>query len=281
MSDVSKRCRPHDRIRVVIDAIVLMPAAAVSLWRGLRFYLSRRTGTPLRALCIAAQDFLHKTRYGTPLDADAINTLAAMIELGARLNQLHDGKMLRDGRETINMRRAVPLEPRGGKHDRTLYCYMKALKDLECNRPLPAARGMSTPAIIAYREDVIRLSLGTVSTIAEINSDIASGIQSTKDMGAMNVLFRIVMQCQILDDVLDQQKDTALKLPTFMTASSDSAAGFRLALQAVVGYSHRKRAATGELALLNFALMSVTVATKIVIVAARAVAYGRGLRTIA
>ena len=68
-----------------------------------------------------------------------------------------------------------------------------------------------------YREAVARQHLSMAASIALCHSDDVGPRGENGDMG---ILFRTVMQCQILDDLLDYQKDFSLGLPSFLTASA-------------------------------------------------------------
>ena len=77
----------------------------------------------------------------------------------------------------------------------------------------------------SYREAVARLSLATVAAIAlnaECLEEESGRLIATATWTA---LFRIAMQCQIIDDVVDYAEDLSAGLPSFLTASCVAAAG--------------------------------------------------------
>jgi hypothetical protein len=129
-----------------------------------------------------------------------------------------------------------------------------------------AARGRSEPRT-EYREAVVRLSLGMVATTAHGNQRLDEGIRATCCDADLNILFRIVMQCQIIDDVLDYSKDLSAGLPSFLTASRSLPQAFELTRLAALGYADdRDLPRTGKVFPLRSALFLVSTCTKLVIV---------------
>ena len=72
----------------------------------------------------------------------------------------------------------------------------------------------------SYREAVARLSLATVAAIALNAESLENALRATHCNGDVETLFRILMQCQIIDDVMDYADDLAAGLPSFLTASA-------------------------------------------------------------
>ncbi len=97
--------------------------------------------------------------------------------------------------------------------------------DLESSRPLPGGDHWQFQDVGLYREAVVRLSLGMVAATASGNRCLDEGIRATYCDADLKILFRIVMQCQIIDDVLDYSKDLSAGLPSFLTASEIAPAG--------------------------------------------------------
>jgi hypothetical protein len=224
------------RLTVVFEALALLPSAIRSLRLGTAIYMSGRSGTLLRALCIAAYDVLHKARYGQALDSQSRLALAALLELGAGANRLLDGKAeTRDPQLTMKLRTAM-RELRSRGHRSLVSSYLRHLIAQERLRPLPDGKHITAARIVAYREGVVRLSLGALATVASLTPDISTGIRATCDDSATNALFRIVMHCQIVDDVLDYRKDRAASLPTFLTAHDRTTFALSQTLKAVIAY---------------------------------------------
>ena len=86
----------------------------------------------------------------------------------------------------------------------------------------------------------------------------------------LNILFRIVMQCQIIDDVLDYSQDLSAGLPSFLTASTSLPQAFELTRLAALGYADdRDLPRTPKVFPLRSALFLVSTCTKLVIVLGR------------
>jgi hypothetical protein len=230
----------------------------------LALYLSGRCGTPLRALCIAAYDVLHAERYARPLDAATRQSLATLLDLGACVNCLVDSKSSKRHPDPSKEVRTKLKELRANGHGPLACAYLRKLKSFEYNRPAPAGTPDVFSQILRYREDVVRLSLGALATITNVSSDLSAGMRMTQDDDAVNVLFRIVMQCQILDDVLDYRRDQALGLPTCLSAGACE--GFPLArtlqaLKAYAGTTHQIR--SGVMLLWTAVLVAATNAARL------------------
>jgi hypothetical protein len=117
-----------------------------------------------------------------------------------------------------------------------------------------------------YREAVVRLSLGLVASTAHGNQRLDDAIRATCCDADLNILFRIVMQCQIIDDVLDYSKDMSAGLPSFLTACKSLPQAFELTRLAALGYADdRDLPRTGDLFPLRAALFLVSTCAKLVI----------------
>lgn len=119
-----------------------------------------------------------------------------------------------------------------------------------------------------YREAVVRLSLGMMWAATDPGHCIDEGIRATRADGELNPLFRMAMQCQIIDDILDRSSDIALGLPTLLTACALPVQSLALARQAAVEYAggrpHREGSPT-----LHIALFLVSSGAKLAIALAR------------
>ncbi len=104
------------------------------------------------------------------------------------------------------------------------------------------------------------------------NQCLDEGIRATYCDADLNILFRIVMQCQIIDDVLDYSKDMSAGLPSFLTASKSLPQAFELTRLAALGYADdRDLPRTGDMFPLRSALFLVSACTKLVMVLLRPV----------
>jgi hypothetical protein len=86
----------------------------------------------------------------------------------------------------------------------------------------------------------------------------------------LEILFRIVMQCQIIDDVFDYSKDVARGLPGFLTASSELIDTFQLTSHATHHYANVHFTSKDRpLFALRIALMAVSIIAKTMIMLGR------------
>ena len=131
-----------------------------------------------------------------------LRMLAALLDFGACANAAFDNKdcCRHECRETLQL-----LEEAGIRS--SVVEYLRRLGDLESRRPLPGGDHWQFQKVGLYREAVVRLSLGMVAATANGNQCLDEGIRATYCDADLNILFRIVMQCQIIDDVLDYSKD--------------------------------------------------------------------------
>lgn len=177
------------------------------------FFFAARPKTPLRVLCIMAFDVLHLLRHDRPISRDRRKTLALLLDYGAALNTVHDGKPAQN--DELQTTRIL-LENAGLQAP--LHEYTRRLALLESDRPSPGGDAARFHAVQAYRESVVRLSLGMVAFAAGLHGSLHQGIDASTSDPDLNLLFRIVMLCQIMDDVGDYAIDHSANLPSFLTA---------------------------------------------------------------
>ena len=255
-------CERWNALYARISSILI---AVRSIVRGLSLFMSARPKTPLRVLCIMALDTLHILRHAKPLPMPKLRMLAALLDFGACANAAFDNKdcCLHEFRLTLQL-----LEEAGIRS--SVVEYLRRLRDLESRCPLPGGDYWQFQKVSLYREAVVRLSLGMVDTTANGNQCLDEGIRATYCKADLNILFRIVMQCQIIDDVLDYSKDMSAGLPSFLTASKSLPQAFELTRLAVLGYADdRDLPRTGDVFPLRSALFLVSTCTKLVIVLGR------------
>jgi signal transduction histidine kinase len=87
---------------------------------------------------------------------------------------------------------------------------------------------------------VVRLWLGTVAATAAGSGCVEEGIRATYRDDVLEILFRIVMQCQIIDDVLDYSRDASAGLPSFLTASASLPEAIERTYQASREYARQR-----------------------------------------
>ena len=236
--------------------------AMISAVRGVLLLSTTRPGTPLRAMCLMALDTVHVFRTSQRLSLQRLKTVASLLDCGACANDFFDGNDFsrRKFRATCRML------------DRAELCvpvsdYLGRLRALEKRRPVPGGDNRRHRQVQTYREAVIRLSLGMAVATALGNLSIQEGTSATHDEKDIELLFRIVMLCQIIDDILDYTNDTVDGVPSFLTAHASPSQALTLTSDASTCYAY-----SGELPssphLLPFrvALWGVTVLAKLAIV---------------
>jgi hypothetical protein len=200
---------------IALRAAVASPLIAVWCFvRGLSLCFSSRPKTPLRVLCIVAFDTLHMLRNAKPLPRRKLRVLAALLDFGACANAILDGKnwRRREWRETLQIVQEAGLRAPAAQ-------YLERLEDLERSRPPGGGGSRQFQEVCAYREAVVRLSLGMLAVAADLDFCLTAGIHAIDCDTDLNILFRIAMLCQIIDDVLDYSQDVSAGLPSFLTAT--------------------------------------------------------------
>lgn len=251
----------RERWNAIYHSISSSLIAVICLLRGLPLFISARPKTPLRVLCIMAFDTLHMLRNAKQLSAPKLRVLAALLDFGACANAAFDDKACCP----YECRVALQLLEEAGIRSSVVE-YLRRLTDLESGRPLAGGDRWQFHEVALYREAVVRLSLGMLATTANVSQCLDEGIQATYCDPDLKILFRIVMQCQIIDDVLDYSKDLSAGLPSFLTASKSLAQAFELTRLAALGYADdRELPPTGGVFPLRSALILVSTCTKLVL----------------
>jgi hypothetical protein len=235
--------------------------AAVSLVRGVSLFLTGRPKTPLRVLCVVAFDARHRLRQRRPLAPTQLQTLASLLDLGACANAALDGKVI-DREEARRARQCLKRAGLGAPVDD----YLHRLKELERRRPRPGSADWQYAQVRAYREAVVRLSLGMVAATGSGTMSLDEGIRAIAVDPDLRYLFRIVMQCQIIDDVLDYYEDMSAGLPGFLTAGTSLLHAFEETRRAAFRYSDdRDLPRSGDFFPLRSALRVVSLCARLVI----------------
>lgn len=233
--------------------------ALASVLRGLPLLVSARPKTPLRVLCIIAFDTLHQFRHARRLPWAKLQTLAALLDFGAYANAAFDDKdcCLQDCRTTLEL-----LEQAGALS--SVDEYLRRLADLEYSRPAHGGDQVRFQSVVLYREAVVRLSLGMIAATADSHFCLDDAIRETWGDADLNLLFRIVMQCQIIDDVLDYRQDVSAQLPSFLTASKSPAQALELTRLAALRYADdRDLPPAADLVPLRWALRLVSTCARL------------------
>jgi hypothetical protein len=235
--------------------------------RGLPLFFRATPGTPLRVLCIIALDTVHCLRNGRPLPRVRCAHLAAFLDFQACTNAFWDRKDL-----CVAQYRALQEELESAGLGMWITGYLTRVRELEMRRP-SIGDLQRFDDVRSYREAVARLSLATIVAIALNAECLDEGIRATHRDPDVSALFRMAMQCQIIDDVIDYRKDRAAGLPGFLTASASLPQAIALTADAVQLYAARHgRSAGGGAFPLEAALSSVTLAARLVVGVARRLA---------
>jgi hypothetical protein len=196
--------------------------------RSTPFFFSSTPKTPLRVLCVIAFDTHHLIQELKPLTRERIRLLATCLDLAADQNAVLDRKTFNRVKSRSNLER---LEEAG--FGLVLNEHLQRIRDLESRRPQASYDLQQFGEVRLYREAIVREHLRLAANIA-FGTD--ASLCRSHDAGAMDVLFRIVMQCQILDDLLDYRKDIALGLPSFLTACASPTQCLNSTREASHGY---------------------------------------------
>lgn len=242
-------------------------ATAVSLAcliRGLPLFFGATPRTPLRVLGIIALDMLHVLRHARPLPRKRVSELAMFLDFEGCANAVWDRKEPCEP-EYAAIRRNLDQAGLG----LCLDAYLARLRALESRRPSIGGDGRRFDDVAAYREGVARLSLATAAAVA-LNrecrdEDIAAAFHD-RDVDA---LFRVLMQCQIIDDVIDYAEDLSAGLPSFLTAAASLPQGLELTAMTSRRYAASSGAPARQLMLpLRLALAIVSALAQVVVRAA-------------
>jgi hypothetical protein len=241
-----------------------MPASVASFVRGLPLFFASVPRTPLRVLCVIALDTIHLRRHAQALPRQRRQDLAAFLDFQACTNAAWDGKDRSDG-EHQALRRRLEQAGLGSWIDE----YLGHLRVLESQRPVIGGDRRRFDDVRAYREAVVRLSLATIAAIALDAECVDAGIAATHGDRDVSTLFRLAMQCQVIDDVLDYREDLSLGLPSFLTASQSLPEAMALTPGAVRSYGASPPQGASALFSLRLALRVVTAAAALAVRAAR------------
>jgi hypothetical protein len=233
--------------------------------RGLPLFFCATPKTPLRVLCVIALDTVHVLRNARPLPRSRCKQLAAFLDFQACTNAVWDGKDL-CAPEYRALRQRLERVGLGA----WITEYVSRLRELETRRPSIGGDLQRFDDVRSYREAVVRLSLATITAIALNAECLDEGIRATYCESDVAALFRMAMQCQIMDDVIDYRKDLSAGLPSFLTASASLPQAIALTAHAVRSYAATGgSSAGGDVFPLEAALHVITLVTKLVVEVAR------------
>ena len=231
---------------------------------GLPLFFCARPKTPLRVLCVIALDTVHVLRTARPLPRSRCRQLAAFLDFQACTNAVWDGKDL-CAPEYAALRQRLESVGLGVWTTE----YLSRLRPLETRRPSIGGDRQRFDEVRSYREAVARLSLATVTAIALNAECLDEGIRATYRDTDVALLFRMAMQCQIIDDIIDYRKDLSAGLPSFLTASASLPQAIALTADAVRFYARREPSTGGGVFPLEAALHVITLVTRLAVGVAR------------
>jgi hypothetical protein len=206
-------------------------AAIARLLRGLPLLFRSAPRTPLRVLCIIALDTLHVLRHSQPLSRERISELAMLLDFQACTNAVWDRKNFCEVEY-----RAIRQRLENAGLGLCIEEYLTRLRELETRRPPIGGDHRRFDEVRSYREAVARLSLATVVAVALDAECHDEEIGATHCDNDVEALFRIVMQCQIIDDVVDYAEDQSAGLPSFLTACASLPQAIELTARAARYY---------------------------------------------
>ena len=235
--------------------------AGGSLLRHLSLFFRDTPKTPLRVLCIAALDTSHLLRHSKQMPRERVHALATFLDFGACTNAAWDHKRL-CGDEYDAMRRRLDAAGLGAHVDE----YLTRLHELESRRPSIGGDHRRFDEVRTYREAVVRISLATATAIAMNAASVEDELRATDRDSNFETLFRIVMQCQVIDDVLDYGEDRTAGLPSFLTSVASWRQAITMTAGAVRAYGGQwERSAQPSVWPLRLALRLVTALTSLIV----------------
>jgi hypothetical protein len=253
MSDRNRALHQQPQAGAIWASVV----SAGCLLRGLPLFFSAAPRTPLRVLGIIALDTLHVLRHSRPLPRQRVHELAMCLDLESCANAAWDHKDLCAAEyRTLKQRlENAGLGPCIGE-------YRDQLRALESTRP---SVGGDADAVRSYREAVARLSITTAAVIALNGGRRAEDIRAPHYDSDVETLFRILMQCQIIDDVVDYEEDLSGGLPSFLTASASLPQAVASAADAARSYAAGGNNSAAAVFPLRLALRVVSALARLVV----------------
>jgi hypothetical protein len=182
-------------------------------------------------LGIVALDTLHRLRRAAPLPPATIRAIASMMDFQGCANAAWDRKRLPDA-DCESLRQQLQRAGLGSFVDD----YARRLCAAETRRPSVGGDHRRFDDVRAYREAVARLSMAAPAALALYDASLDAALRATDDDADVATLFRVLMQCQIVDDVLDYAEDWSAALPSFLTATTPTSDALALTTGASRSY---------------------------------------------
>jgi len=232
--------------------------------RGLPYFFRATPATPLRVLGIMALNTLRVLRTSRPLSERKTRDLAMVMDFLGSTNATWDDKHPNKAQHQALRHR---LEDAG--LGACIDGYLTQLQLLESRRPAIRGGEQRCADARSYREAVAHLCVAVVTAIA-LELNLEDAIHVAHDDADVDALVRILLQCQIIDDIVDYRGDLAAGLPSFLTATSSLAQALSLATGAARSYGARPAGSRPGILPFRLTLGVFTVAAKIALRAAPA-----------
>jgi hypothetical protein len=213
--------------------------------RSLPRFFAASPKTPLRVLGIISLDTLRTLRTSQPLPRRRIDELAMVLDFLGTANAAWDRKD-RWGPAYEATRQRLRTAGLGDHID----TYVTRLRDLESRRPQIGGDRRRFEEVRAYREAVASLCVGTAAAIALDANGAERSRLAAHDVD-VDTLIRILLQCQVIDDVADYREDLAAGLPSFLTATTSLSQAMLMTAAAARSYGALKNG-SGDDAILPF-----------------------------
>lgn len=209
--------------------------------RGLPRFFRAAPKTPLRVFGIIALDTLRVLRKSEPLSRKTATDVAMFLDFLGCANAAWDRKRLSEV-DYQAMKQRLERAGLGAQ----LQAYLERLRELESRRPAIGGDSRRFDDVRAYREAVARLSVATVTAIALGVESSAGAFDALQHDPDVDTLVRILLQCQIADDVFDYAEDRAAELPSFLTATASASQAIELTAAAARSYGARDEHGSGS-----------------------------------
>ena len=236
-------------------------AAAGCFLRSFPRFFFAAPKTPLRVLGIMALDTLHVLRAARPLPDKKITELAMLLDFFACANAACDHKALCEPEYRVIRQR---LEQAG--FGACIEAHLDRLRALESRRPRIGGDHRRFRDACSYREAVARLCVATAIAMTFDADSLEGAILATRFDADVDALVRILLQCQIIDDVLDYKEDLSGGLPSFLTVTASLSRALELTSDAARSYgSISRRSSSNAVFPLRMVLSVITDLTTVIV----------------
>ena len=201
------------------------------LFRGLPHFFRSSPKTPLRVLGIIALDTLRVLRTSQPMPRKRAGELAMALDFLGCTNAAWDQKddCRTEYEATLDRLREAGLGPH-------IDAYLNRLGELEVGRPRIGGDHRRFDEVRSYREAVAHLCVRTAAAIALDGGRNNGTVLPARRDPDVETLVRILLQCQVIDDVVDYADDLSAGLPSFLTATASLSQAMELTSAAARTY---------------------------------------------